>query len=308
MKKFSTVLLMISFAAIFGVLLTNCKKTENTPPTVTITGITDGTTYNLGEIPDVIITTGAVDSKLVSLTIDVTGALPASITDLNATASVPSDALDQTVTSSPFAFKSGLTNAKIYYNVKVSSAGTVALRFTVKDSNDEITQVTVTFTVTVPQIVNNTITLGDQASSTGSFGASYEGSVFTTSQVASNYSKIDMIYYYDATNGDALYSPDDVDIHTQTWGGVIDWASWTPQNSTRFVFLGNNPAPEFFDSATYQDIIDNTATTTDQVAIGLTLGDVFGFKTVSNRMGVLKITAISTTTGGTVTFDVKIIQ
>jgi hypothetical protein len=300
MKKLSTLFVLISFIAVFGVLLSGCKKTENNPPTVIVTGVTEGAQYYMGQVPTVIITVGSNDGELVSLTINVTGAIAPTITDITMN---PAAALDPTNVSSPFLFESGYHNVVVNYNPVINVAGTVSLQFTIKDSNDEIAQTTVTFTVVQPTIVTHSLELGDQSSAVGSFCASFEGEVYTLAQIPGNYAKIDMIYIYNTTWGDAIYSPDDSDIQNEAW---IDWANWNPKNSTRFNYVTDTNFD--FANATWQDIIDVAANAADYKAYDLHIGEVYGFKTVSNRLGILRITNVSGTVGGTIQFDVKIIQ
>lgn len=301
MKKLCILFVLVAFIAASGIMISGCKKTENNPPTITYTGIVNGQSYFKDQVLTFTVTINSNDGDLKTLTINPINVLPPTVV-----ATVPTDVIDPVATTSPLNFKSGNHSISITFNANLNTAGQVTLQFVVTDSNDETAQATVVITVIQPNIVAHSLELGDQASATGSFGASYEGEVYTLTQASSNYAKIDIIYFYNTTFGDAFYSPDDSDIQNETWGGVIDWANWTPKNSTRFTYITDTNFD--FANATYADIITAAAGATDYKAIDLQIGNVFGFITTNDRYGILRITNISGTVGGTVQFDVKIVD
>jgi hypothetical protein len=300
MKKLSTLFVLISFIAVFGVLLSGCKKTENNPPTITITGL--GDTYLKGAVDTFTVLISSNDGDLTTLENELINVLSPVVFS-----TVPADAIDGTSTTCPLDFKSGNHSITIRFIVNFSTAGQVTIKLKVTDSNEETAQETIIVTVTEPPtiILYTDVELGDQSSAVGSFYASYENEVYTIGQISSNYAKIDWIYYYDETTwGDAFYSPDDQDIQNQTW---IGWANWTTVNSTKFVWLETYN----FTYATWQDIQvagDSAVTTAWTKAYDLQIGDIFGFRTADSKSGLLKINDVSGTVGGTVKFDVKILQ
>ena len=130
----------------------------------------------------------------------------------------------------------------------------------------------------------------------GSFFSSIEGITYTvgqTSAVPANQAKIDFLFFYGQTNKNTFASPDDADAN-----GINDLKLnlWTTKNQTRF--NPSNLTVSQFDAigTTFNfPTFDFSAQTTK--VNNLSAGKIFMFKTKNNKLGLVKVTYVSTTRG-----------
>ena len=196
----------------------------------------------------------------------------------------------------------------------LETAGTETITIIATDNAGETAEAyvdIVTDEALAGSLKTNTIVLGAQDNTTGSFCASFEGMVYTVGELkgAGNYADIDIIYYYGDVNKSALFSPKAIVDADITWGGLLPVSSWTTINETKF----RKAAAADFDNATYNSVATlgaladlDIANGGDAPIEGLAIGDAYAFKTADGKYGIFSITAITGTNEGTVGFTVKI--
>jgi hypothetical protein len=147
--------------------------------------------------------------------------------------------------------------------------------------------------------------LGAQSSSVGSAYSTSNGLVYTKATAPGYSSTIDFYYYYSSTAGTAaeIMSPS----FAGGTGGISSVAAWTTKNATKFAKV-NVTATEFDNITKTEDalIISSAASLPDDRVTALAVGNVFAFQTVGTKKGLAKITAISGTDAGTISFEVKV--
>lgn len=178
-------------------------------------------------------------------------------------------------------------NADFTFNAQ--AAGKVeAILFTLTDKNDKVASksLNITYEALGTTVTKNAgVEMGSFNDDKGSFYSTANKTVYSIANAASNQGSIDFLFYLGASNGSAIASPADVDANT-----VFDLASWTTKNATMFV-MTTITAAEF-------DAIGDTYVfpelTADLSGItSLTNGNVIMFKTVNNKMGLVKINTIN---------------
>ena len=111
---------------------------------------------------------------------------------------------------------------------------------------------------------------------------------------------IDILYYYGSSNLATLAAPNDPTVDG-TGAGSFDWTgTWSIKNATKFA----------------ESTLDYSAVTSGEVnaitglsaslVTNLTVGKVIAFQTADSKKGVLKVTALTTGGGGTITLSVKV--
>lgn len=188
---------------------------------------------------------------------------------------------------------------------------TLTIKATDKDA--QFTSQSIDIEVTVLGLITHSgIVLGAQNNATGSFFASFEGNIYTVGELnsGSHYDEIDIVYYFGATNKQALFSPKSIVDNDISWGGLVPVANW-----------GSSPNETLFKVATSSDYDDATYSSVESLADGASLemanggetpvdgldvSDVYVFKTADNKYGILKVVSVGATNSDTITIDVKI--
>lgn len=148
--------------------------------------------------------------------------------------------------------------------------------------------------------------LGSYQSATGSSFASIDGNVYTMAQAFANQAAIDFLYWWGATTSATIGAPDD-DNANAVYTGANGLPNWTTKNATRFKNTALTAAE--FDAISDGAPLITNATGADQTRIGsLAVGNVFAFKTVTNKDGLIKVVAINTGAAGDITIDVKVVE
>ncbi len=155
----------------------------------------------------------------------------------------------------------------------------------------------------------NNITLGAQTNATiGSSFASLNGLVYNLTDAKANASKIDVIFFYGTTNLATLSAPSNTVDLDQVFTTASKPSTWTVQNGTKL----EKRNTVNFESISTGNQIDNVESTGTAKVSSVAVGDVILFRTANtsafpNKNGVLKVTALSGTSGtATITFNVKI--
>ena len=139
----------------------------------------------------------------------------------------------------------------------------------------------------------------------GSFLDTETGSVYLIGPASANQSIIDVVYYYGSQNLATLTAPDDATVGGGT-GNLSLCESWTTKNGTRFG-TSSLTASEFDDVTNDIEILAQTGIS-DSKKTQLAVGNVLSLLTVGGKKGLIKVSAITTGSAGTITIDVKVQQ
>ena len=205
--------------------------------------------------------------------------------------SVPTTWIDTTFSSDSFAWETG---------VDFTGTGVATLVFELTDKNNMQSKKEFTIVVTDPGAAINKyvdVEFGSWNDAAGSFFVSTEGVTYTVGQTATvvaNQEKVDFVYFYGQTNKNTMASPDDPDANSIE---NLKLNLWTKKNQTRFNPI--NMTVSQFDAIgnTYKFPTFEFGTQTTK-ANNLKVGDIFMFKAKNNKLGIVKITHLSTPTRG----------
>jgi len=214
---------------------------------------------------------------------------------------VPFTALDSTLSS---------TDA---FNITLSTfaypaAGKERFTFTVTDKDgytaEAAFEVTTTAGGPIKEFKQKVLGSYDNSSYGSSF-ASADGTVYTLSQAKANAAKVDWMYYYGATNLATIASPNDATV-TSIFSSADGPASWSVRNDTKFAKV-TLPAGVTWDNITTDAEIVPLATGASATKVTtLSVGQIVSFKTVTGKMGLIKVETITGTGAGTITYSVKV--
>jgi hypothetical protein len=203
-------------------------------------------------------------------------------------------------------------NVNFRYDVDGITENTT-IKFTATDKDDQISSQSIEIQVTALGLITHSgIELGAQNNATGSFFASFEGNIYTTGELkdGNHYDDIDIVYYFGASNKQALFSPWSIVDNDISWSGLVPVANW-----------GDSPNQTMFKKATEADYNDATYTSVQELAVGanldyanggeeppdgLDVNDVYIFVTADGKYGIFKVTAVGASNSDTITIDVKI--
>lgn len=191
------------------------------------------------------------------------------------------------------------------YEVVEADAGqTLEFAFIVTDNKDntETADYSVTIDDLAPTITEFTAVImgAHKNAEYGSFLDAHEGMVYKVSEAKNNQDKVDIVYYYGATNQATLAAPDDAGAAEFN---VYDLDNWTTKNATRFT---DKLTVDFAGIITSDDIDTEVGSPSATKANELSVDDVVGFETSDGKKGVAKIAEITTEDTGSITIDVKI--
>jgi len=217
---------------------------------------------------------------------------------------VPFTALDSTLSS---------TNV---FNITIESfahpqAGTERWTFTITDKDGQSSELSFVVTTTAggPIKTHSQKILGSYDNAAGSSFASADGIVYSLADAKTNSAKVDWMYYYGNSNDATLAAPSDASVATVFTDATNGPAKWGVRNSTK---LGKVTLPSgvtFDNIANDTEIIPLATGITDTKVTKLTVGQIVAFKTAAGKMGIIKVEAITGTTGaGSITYSVKVQQ
>jgi len=199
----------------------------------------------------------------------------------------------------------------INFNVKAASqAGTVKFTFKITAADGESAEISLSITTTSGPITSyNQKILGSyDNTTTGSSFASANGTVYSLADAKTNASKIDWMYYYgSASNLATLVAPVDATAST-VFSGTNGPANWTVRNDTKFAKVTLPAGVTWENIKTDAEIIPLAKGLTETKVNKLTVGQIVSFKTITGKMGLIKIEAISGTAAGSITYSVKVQQ
>lgn len=174
-------------------------------------------------------------------------------------------------------------------------------KFEVEVTDKENNTTSKIFTFTAYSVSAGAITtytaklMGAQLAVPGSFFSVSLGDVLTASEAKTNFSEIDLVYYYGgSTNNATIGSPKDTLIqnaHANTNG----FTTWTTYNAT--MFKSSDLTPTQFDAIADDTQMANLTNLSDSHQNNLVAGKVFSFKTVKGKLGFVKVVSVSKNSG-----------
>ena len=194
--------------------------------------------------------------------------------------------------------------------IAASQTGTVKFTFKITAADGESSEISLSITTTAGPITScSQKILGSyDNTTTGSSFASADGTVYSLADAKTNTAKIDWMYYYGSVSNLAtLVAPIDATA-SSVFSGTNGPANWTVRNNTKLAKV-TLPAGVTWDNITTDAEIIPLATGLTETKVNmLTVGQIVSFKTVTGKMGLIKIEAISGTTAGSLTYSVKVQQ
>lgn len=285
------ILRSLVLVALVAVAFTSCKKDETTLPAPVISFSNGINTANINAGDDYEINGNIVSEEGLSevkyFKVTTTGETQVG------------QAVTSFTNANSYDFKLNVTDVAEQTVIKVMATDkknqTSALNFTIKINGNTITSY-------------NNIVLGAQTNATiGSSFASFDGTVYNLTDAKANSSKVDVIFFYGATNLATLSAPSNLTDLNQVFTTASAPSSWTTKNETKL--LKDNSIN--FDAINAGTAIPNVNATGAAKVSNVAVGDVICFRTAPtsaypNKNGVLKVVAISGNTGtATITFNVK---
>ncbi len=299
MKKMKIFALIVLAGA---TMFTSCKKDDTTTyanPTVSFQSGINTLTFNLTNSISSNVTLAA-EAKIESVKLlspNTTGSAGNSTTDITTKMGTSANQTAKGETSAIYLFN--VSTADIAAAFLLNSTTTLTYTFTVTDQAG--TSSTGSFTVTAPAATGNPINtytaklLGAQGNAAGSFLASAGGAIYSQAQAAANAATIDITYGVIGTASTILSLPERGNNgFTAVTGGPTVYYKVSTITGAQFDAMT--------DDLGFANI---TASTTPKVTVAN--GDVIEFVNGSKK-GLIKVTALTTGTSGSITLNVKVQQ
>jgi hypothetical protein len=287
--------------ALLGVF-TSCSNDEDAaPPVVKLTVTNATTTYEAGALVPVTVEVSStvnltsLEFKFAKGTVGANSAV---------TKCTPEGFEPANPKGAKVNFKAKTTGSLVVdYSIQLpadAAAGELEVTVTATDENAKTTVATAK--IKVGSLVNTYTTkvLGAHENSNGSFFASIDGTVYKVADAKTNAAKVDIVYFYGATNKATLASPSDASVEAFTTYGVT---TWSKRNKTLVKEVTLTAAE--FDALTYATM-DKVGTATTTLVNNLAKDKYVAFKSESGQFGVIKITNITEGTTGTIELTIKV--
>lgn len=196
------------------------------------------------------------------------------------------------------------TDHSVTYQVDVPVTGSVVYEFQIMDKNNKTASksITVSAEATASPINSySAVLMGANKNTTlGSFFSTSDGMVLKLADAKSKSNMVDFLYYYGANNQATLAAPSDPDANKMF---VMEW---TTENAT-ILSKTSITAADFDGAMSGEQIAEKAVANLDgTTATNLKTGDVVAFKTSGNKVGLIKVTKITTGDTGAITIDVKV--
>jgi hypothetical protein len=280
-------------------LFTSCKKdsTEDLTPTINFIGGADYVSSDVTLAPGADFLVGINASANTSSNTKL-----ASFKVVRTFANVPETVFEtsSSINSGTYTWSDNLTAKE--------SAGTERWTFTITDKDGETSEVSFNITTVGTASTISTYTdiiLGSyNNTSNGSSFASSTGNVYMIADAKANADKIDWLFYNGVSNLATLAAPDDSDAGTIFNGTTNGLQTWSVLNPTRFRLVTEGAVWDNVLNAT--DIADIATNTTASFVKELAVGDILAFKTAANKLGLIKVSAITPGGAGSITYTVKV--
>jgi len=216
--------------------------------------------------------------------------------------------IPQTVFDTTFSGNGVSTYNEQFSAYAAPAAGTERWTFTVTDKDGESKELAFIITTvgTASDITTFTdVVLGSYDNTTiGSSFASSTGNVYKLADAKTNAVKVDWLYYYGVSNLATLAAPDDASAATIFNSATNGLQTWSVRNATRFRLATEGAV---WDNITTAADIAAAATNTTETYVNLLeVGNIVVFKTVGNKLGIMKIDGITAGKAGTIKYTVKV--
>jgi hypothetical protein len=205
-------------------------------------------------------------------------------------------------------------------NTGLNDGDKITITITATDKDAKTAEKVFTLTVVDNSGLNvyEGVQIGAQDNPTyGSFYNTVSNMVYFINTVGGNENKVDMVYFYGATNTATLASPDNDDVFGDGPGKISSLGvhNWSVRNSTKFAKIATLTLAEWENMD--QDKVQTKYLTAPQNDLGMAnnLFDGSGgsqisyvpFKTNKNKYGMVKVKQITEYDGsGSIVFDMKI--
>ena len=294
MKK-SKLFIGVLFVALLGLVFTACEDEDKLGPSITFAGgnyVDEDVTVAPGATIAFSWTAQKGDANMKTITIDRDGVALQGWDELDIPSSVNDTYIDEAEFTVPL------------------NEGAYVYKITITDNNGESTSVS--FTITVEGSASGdpideftAVLMGAQGSSTGSYLDASAGTVMTQATASSSQASVDIVYYYGSANLATLTAPDDATVGGGA-GNLTLCENWTTKNATRFGTSAVTASE--FDDIENDAVISTITGLSASKMTDLAVDDVIAFETTDGKLGLIKVSAISTGSDGTITIDVKIQQ
>lgn len=282
MKKMKFLLVFLAFA---GIVLTSCNTTKG-PPTIS---------FQDGEgLISLDATVGVGDQFTVGVNADANAESSSALVSLKIYRSVADTTYTIDLSGTEY-------NADLSFDAWPEVA-VETFTFTVTDADEQTASISLDITTEIQTVAvskTTNVTLGSWNDPIGSFYDAELGGVYTRSEAKDNPALIDFLFYLGNTNGSTFASPADSAANTIDDLWLNQWEEGT-QNETLFE-ASTMTVSEFDFISTDFAFPDFTGTASSMTQ--LLADDIITFKTVANKLGLIKINSINAK-GDVVNIDV----
>ena len=296
MKKLNYLLPVLLLASF--VFITSCAKDPNTTPPTILFNASPGYTTGDVSVP--------VNSTLkIGIIANGTSENLSHFKITQTANSQTTTVVDSTISAAQFSQNFTITTAPI--------AGVVKLTFSVSQSDGETAELSMSITTTAAapgaiRSYNQKILGSYDNTSYGSSFASSDGSVYTMADAKTNAAKIDWMYFYGTTFLATIASPNDATAGTIFTDATNGLSKWSVRNDTKFAIVTLPSGVTWDNITTDAEIIPLATGATETKASSLAVGKIISFKTVTGKMGLIRVEAITGTGAGSITYSVKVQQ
>lgn len=293
MKKISLVFVILLMATV--PFITSCgTDEEGTPPSLMFNAAPGYTTSDVTVAANTPLKVGII-----------AGSTSAKLTNMKITQTL--DGIQTTIHDSTFSSDA----YNIDFGIKAPlQALSVKFTFKITAADGESAEISLNVTTTAGAIkaYNQKILGSFDNTTTGSSFASADGTVFSLADAKTNAAKVDWMYYYGSNSNLAtLVAPADATA-SSVFSGTNGPANWTVRNNTKIGKVTLPTGVTWDNITTDTEIIPLATGLTESKVNMLAVGQIIAFKTVTGKMGLIKIEAISGTTAGSLTYAVKVQQ
>lgn len=160
--------------------------------------------------------------------------------------------------------------------------------------------------------VKNIAKLGAQSNiSFGGFLSVDEKKVYTQDLASQNQEMIDILCFYEEAGGNNIALAAPGTGISGIFTGETAPTNWTTKNQTYFTLPATELTVEQFDQlkdgdAVIEGYFNATITSGNRKAKNMAVNDIWAFKTVANKFGVLKVVSVEQGAAGYVEFEYKV--
>jgi hypothetical protein len=288
MKKVKLFILMLLAGT--TMFVSSCSKDKNTTPTITFIGGTGYYSVNATVVAGTIIKVGINAAK---------GPDGANLKEYKIERIFNNNSLTVFDTTNMSTANFTFTNFMVTQQV----AGSEKFKFEITDKDGNTNEIEFNITTTVPVTFGsiNTWTaklLGAQGAAAGSFLASSTGIIYDQTQTTANAASIDISYGVITPGAESFISPSE--------RGTYGFTAFTGATITYFDV--SSISTTVFDNLVNDSLIKDITTPSTKVVSNVVQNGVYKFVNAAGKKGLIKVTALTSGTSGSVTINVKVQQ